>query len=394
MRIGVIQRDDTRSVLTSSGTLFHMTRALERHVGEVVQLGPDRSQVSKILLNGAKVFNRLSATITEKRISPVHQKLLSQHAARFFHARVVHSGCDALYAPFASVEFARLQTTLPVVYHTDMTWADAVDYYPIYSSLFTFAKREGENIERLAIEKAAGVIVPTDWAARSIRGHYGKPEEDVTVCPYGANFEQEHLPSQADAYTSHQTTPISLLWIGVDWARKGGPIAYQCLLSLLERNLDATLTVCGCFPSAAFKHPRVKVIPFLSKIDPKQRWQLSKLFLEATFFVFPTLGDAAAIVLCEASAHGLPSLVPQTGGITSVIRQGVNGYVLPASATGQDYAEKIIEVLDSPEVYQRLLRTSRQEFEQRLNWDTWGICARDVFARVLKQTKSGSKTLP
>ena len=384
MRIGVIQRDDTRSVLTSSGTLFYMTRALERYVGEVVQLGPDRTLISRMLLNGAKAFSRLSFAVSKRRISPIHQTILSRHAARLFRSRVARSRCDVLYAPFASVEIARLRTSLPIVYHTDMTWTDAVDYYPIYSSLFTFAKRGGEEIQRLAIEKAVAVIVPTEWAARSVEEHYGKPGRDITVAPYGANFEEDHLPSQADAYIHHHTSPVSLLWIGVDWSRKGGPIAFQCLLSLLERNFDATLTVCGCVPPKAFQHPRVMVLPFLSKGDAEQHRQLSQLFLRSTFFVFPTLGDAAAIVLCEASAHGLPSLVPETGGISSVIHDGFNGYVLSKDATGDDYAAKIIEVLREPLVYQELLRTSRQEFEQRLNWDAWGRCVRDVFSKAVR----------
>ena len=60
MKIGIVQRDDTRNVLSSSGTIYSMSQSLERHVGEVVHLGPDSSLASKAMIRGGQVFNRLS----------------------------------------------------------------------------------------------------------------------------------------------------------------------------------------------------------------------------------------------------------------------------------------------------------------------------------------------
>jgi glycosyltransferase involved in cell wall biosynthesis len=204
----------------------------------------------------------------------------------------------------------------------------------------------------------------------------------VLVAPYGANFNPENLPSRDEVIESHIHPDIRLLWIGVDWTRKGGAVAFDCLLSLLDRNFNASLTICGCTPPSRFHHPRAKVIPFLSKRDPKQRAQLSQLFLESTFLLFPTVNEAAAIVLCEASAHGLPSLATDTGGVGSVLDQGINGFLLPPNATGTQYADQVIAIFSDPASYRKTLEASRRLFDEKLNWDAWGRSARPFFERV------------
>ena len=382
VKIGIVQRDDTRDVLASSGTLYFMADALERHVGEVVHLGPDTSLTSKALLRGGQVVNRLAQLTLRRRLSPIHQRLLSLHAARLFAPRIAKAGCDALFAPFASVEIAALPTSLPIVYHSDMTWADAVDYYTIYTSLFGFARAEGERIQQAALDKATASVFPSAWAAQTAIEHYGIDAARVSVAPYGANFKPDAIPSREAALRHTLKDGVHLLWIGVSWERKGGAIAHACLTELLSRGVDARLVVCGCQPPAEFQHERLTVVPFLNKNDPGQRAELSQLFLKANFFLFPTATEALGIVLCEASAHGLPSLVRHTGGVGSVITEGMNGYLLPPEAPGSAYAQKVLELCDDPAAYEKLIHSSRQAFEERLNWDAWGRAVKPIFERV------------
>lgn len=384
MRIGIVQRDDTRDVLASSGTLYFMVRALERHVGEVVHLGPDTTLTSKALLRGGHVVNRLAQAVFGKRISPIHQRALTLHAARLFGPRIAAAHCDVLFAPFASVEIAALHTSVPIVYHTDMTWADAVDYYTIYTALFPFAQAEGERIQQAALDQAVASVFPSAWAARTVVEHYRIAASKVSVVPYGANFESEAIPSREAALAHSLDKDVRLLWIGVSWARKGGAIAFGCLTELLRQGVEAHLVVCGCTPPPEYAHERITVLPFLNKNDPEQRHRLSALFLEANFFLFPTATEALGIVLCEASAHGLPSLVRHTGGVGSVVRDGVNGYLLPLEAEGAAYAEKILQISRDPAAYREMVRNSRAEYETRLNWDAWGRAVKPIFEAAVQ----------
>jgi glycosyltransferase involved in cell wall biosynthesis len=162
-----------------------------------------------------------------------------------------------------------------------------------------------------------------------------------------------------------------LLFVGRDWSRKGGDIAFQTLISLCERGFDAELVIVGSTPPPEIKHEKLRVIPYLNKNIPQQRKQLDELFLNSNFFLFPTRADCSPIVICEANAFGLPVFTTDVGGIPTIIKNGINGYMLPVSASGDDYANLIVHNFSDRGVYENLVRSSREEYDRRLNWNKW-----------------------
>ncbi len=362
-----------------------MAKALQDHVGEVIHLGPDASLLTNAIKNAGGVLNRASYAICGHRLSSDHHRILSRRLAHTFETRLVQSACDVIFAPFASTEISSLSTDIPIIYLSDLTWATIVDYYQGYSSLFKFARGEGERIEASAVGKASALIYPSAWAAQSAIEHYKTDPRKVHCIPYGANFEVEDIPSREVALRHSLQNGITLLWVGVDWQRKGGQIAYDCLLELLRQGLAARMIVCGCTPPERYRHPKIEIIPFLSKRDAAQRKRLSQLFLDANFFLFPTTADATPIVLSEASAHGLPSLVRDTGGVGGAVTDGENGYLLPPDATGEQYAKKIIDIVQDQDVYDKLILSSRMAYEEKLNWDAWGRAVRPIFEQVVQR---------
>lgn len=384
MRIAIVQREDARDITVHSGVYYFMAQSLAKHVGQVVYLCPDRSLISLGILNLGRLFNYASRFLFRRRLSASHNRILAKRLARVFGKRLKKCKCDVVFAPNASVEIANIKSDVPIIYRTDLNWADIVDYYPGSSSLFDFIRATGEDIDAAAIRKAAAVIYPSDWAAHTATAHYGAPSEKIFSIPCGANLHEDEVPAREQALGHRISTPLQLLWLGVDWERKGGPIAFNCLLELLRLGIDARLTVCGCIPPTQYHHSAVNIIPFLSKRNPTQRKALSDLLLQSHFFLFPTRAEAYGLVLCEASAHGLPSLVSNTGGVGGAIRDNENGYILPITATGPHFAQRICEIIESPEAYARLVLGSRNAYETRLNWDAWGITVKPIFEAVIK----------
>jgi glycosyltransferase involved in cell wall biosynthesis len=82
------------------------------------------------------------------------------------------------------------------------------------------------------------------------------------------------------------------------------------------------------------------------------------------------------MVIAEANAFGIPALVSDIGGISTLVQSGSNGFLFPPSAGGIEYAKTIFQVFRDSAWYQKLSKTSRQEYENRLNWDVWAreIC--------------------
>lgn len=378
----MINRADIANMRSSSGFPYFMAKALQRHVGEVAFLSPDESFVTRTIEKGGRGLDKVSFNLLGRHLCGDQHRFLAWRLANVFSRRLSDGRFDAIFAPNASVEISKLRTDLPIVYSTDQTWANMVDYYENTSPLFKFAYREADRIEAAALQNSAAALYPSNWAASTAVEHYGASSQKIYVVPWGANFESEHIPPREIACQHPLKDELRLLWIGVDWDRKGGVIAFDCLRELLLKGVSAKLTVCGCVPPERFNHPRVTVIPFLDKRNPVERSRLSQLFMEANFFVFPTVAEAYGIVLCEASAHGLPSLVRNTGGVGGAIEDGRNGCLLPAEAQGRVYAEKIISVLDTPIGYKELVRDSRNVYEERLNWDAWGRTAKLIFDSV------------
>src|SRR5581483_5051131 len=186
-----------------------------------------------------------------------------------------------------------------------------------------------------------------------------------------------------------------LLFIGTNWERKGGPIAYETLLKLEEMGIQATLTVCGSVPPAHISHERMTVIPFPDKNDEQQRKMLEQLYIDADFLLFPTRNDCYGIVVCEASAYGLPVLASATGGVPGVVREGENGFLLPYEADGAAYAALIAEVYADDRRYAELVRSSRVTFDTLLNWDAWGNAVKSLIAEMVgRENTQASDEIP
>ncbi len=383
IRIGLLHRFDAQDVRSWSGTLYFMAKALQEHVGEVTFLGPDKTAQTKFAFDTIGRINRIAKLVLGKSLISECNRFCSRRLAAFFESQLLNADVDVLFAPVASTEIAYLKTDIPIVYLSDITWKNIIGYYPEFSLLSSLAKHEGENIEMRAIQKAKAVVYPSAWPAQTAREHYHAPAANVFEIPFGANLEE--IPSRQTALRHQLGTTIELLWVGVNWKRKGGAVAFECMAELLGAGLDVRLTVCGCTPPPEFAHPNVRVFKFLNKHDPEQRKMLSNLFLDAHFLLFPTRAEAFGIVIAEASAHGLPCLATDTGGVTGALQDGVNGYTMAMDAGGVLYAEKIKHILDSPDGYERLVSSSRELFERRLNWDVWGKSMSHVVSHSLSE---------
>src|SRR5207237_7156448 len=164
--------------------------------------------------------------------------------------------------------------------------------------------------------------------------------------PFGANVDRDDVPKNDEVLSRRVTGGhgLNLLFLGVDWKRKGGEIAFEALLDLERRGIDAQLTVCGCVPPPEFRHARMHVIPFLDKNDKAQRERFVDLLWASDLLFVPTRADCSPIVFSEASAYGLPIVSTATGGVPEIVHDGENGILLPRSARGAEYAERIAEV--------------------------------------------------
>lgn len=346
-----------------------MTTALDRHLGPTTVLGPLdlRPRLT------TKLWAKATMLATGRRYKYEQSRDLARRSAVVFDRRLAETACDMVFAPVASPQIAGLEYSGPVVYATDATFELLRDQYDNFANLSRRSVREGHDVERRAIHRSDLLLYPSQWAARSAIEDYGADPRRVLVTPYGANLDP---PPSREAVLAREAPPrCTLLFLAREWARKGGDLVLATLADLARRGVDAEVVVCGVDPPPGVSRDRLRVVPFLDKNVPEDRQRLSELLTASTFLFVPTRADCFPIVFCEASAHGLPVITTDVGGVGEAVRTGENGVVLPIEAGAADYAEVIESICRDGDGYRRLVVSTREAFDAHLNWDAWG---RDV----------------
>lgn len=354
-----------------------MAQALQKHCGDVYYLGPVRSKMEIF----GKFLNKASRVFLNKRYNYTHSVFLAKQYARIIEHKIAGERFDLIFAPSASTAVAFVNTDIPVAYLSGTTFRLLNNYYPYFCNLLETSIRQGNFIEGLAIKKASLVLYASEWAAQSAVDDYGADKTKTHVLPFGANLDEVY--PREEVLKKRRTDQCRLLFLGVDWQRKGGDIAFETLLKLEELGIRARLIVCGCKPPKGFSHERMKVIPFLDKNDDEQRKRLMDLLFTSDFLLLPTRSECFGIVFCEANAFGLPVITTDTGGVSGAIEQNKNGLMLPLGAGGLEYAKLIQELYQDEPRYRELVRSSRAAYEERLNWDAWGIEVNKLISETL-----------
>jgi glycosyltransferase involved in cell wall biosynthesis len=165
---------------------------------------------------------------------------------------------------------------------------------------------------------------------------------------------------------------IKLLFIGFDWKRKGGDIAYETMIDLNNRGLDTRLVVCGSSIPHNIKHLKLETVHCLNKNDKKESLEFYKLYEDASFFILPTRNECFGLVFAEAAAYCLPVISTNTGGVSDYVENGVMGDLLSLSSNAKEYTDSIVNIWNDKTRYLQFCFASRKKFEEELNWDSWG----------------------
>src|SRR5947209_2647947 len=383
IKIAYLSGEDAQDRRTWSGSTYYMAQTLQKYCGEVSHIGPINFSREKLI---GKVINKISRLLLKKSYFYIDSFLVVKRFGKVADQRLAGQSFDVIVAADGQEEIAFLETDIPIVLVGDATYGLLHNYYPTYSDLLKRSFDEMNTIQDLAIKKASALVYSSAWAARSVIEDYGADAGKVHVIPFGANLENP--PPRVVALGRKKSDRCRLLFLGVEWQRKGGDITFETLLKLEEMGISAELVVCGCTPPKEFSHERMRVIPFLNKNDESQRKELERLFMMSNFLLLPTRSDCAPMVLAEANAFGLPVITTNTGGVPEVVREGENGFLLPLDARGDAYAEVIATIYRDDQRYAELVKSSRAAYENRLNWDAWGVAVKKIIADLLEHKNS------
>lgn len=375
LRIAFVSDRDINS--REANTHFYMCSAL-REAGAVIV--PVHVQPGRVL---GRWRHLLRGGRTASGHAHPYSMAYAQACGPWLQRQLARCELDAVFAPAGSRHVAFLETSTPIVYCSDATATCLDGYYPNFMGDDEALKATARELETRALARAALVSYPSQWAARSAMVDHDADAARICILPWGANLDE--VPDRATAIAPRENRECRLLFLNSNWKRKGGDIAIETFQQLRSRDVPCSLTICGSVPDGV---PRTRGVNFagrLHKNDPAQRRRLYELFRTSHLLLFPTQAEAFGHVICEANAFGMPVIARRTGGVSTAIRDGINGYALPADASADAYAAQVQQLLVNRPALASLQRSSRNEFEQRLNWQQWSRSLLDEIRSVIAQ---------
>jgi glycosyltransferase involved in cell wall biosynthesis len=377
--VGYVTASDPRDKRSWSGIHNKMYESLLKQFDEVIILGPIKK--SRLVEKLLRTLNIIHLKLFKKKFNKHHNITLSKYYASKITTNLKNKNVDVLFAPASPTEIAFLKTSIPICYLSDTSFGQLNEYYKGFTGISALSVKESNLIEQRAISNSKTQVYSSDWAAHYVLKNYTSDKNYVFTLKFGANID--FVPNKLDINKEFRRT-INLLFLSVEWERKGGDIALEAFEILLNKGYDITLTICGCTPPKKINNPRIKVVPYLNKNVKSDNECFLKILQHTHIMIVPTRADCTPIAFCEASAFGIPVITTDTGGISSIIENGLNGYALPLDSNPLDYATKIQELLDDPNKMKELSAKSRTKFEEELNWDIWAKKMKEILILTME----------
>lgn len=347
-----------------SGTTFHLLQALSKKHNVKVIGQNALSQTTYYIMDNFLNKNTL------ENYAPLFGKLYTEQVSG---SDLIFFG-DLYLAPF-------LDVNIPMVHLSDVTYHSFKDYLDQKKSEEQIKRLE--SLEKKLLDKYTTIIYSSEWTKQNTVDYYDVDSSKIHVVEFGAN-----IPNPKNYRIDIQTGVCNLVFIGKNWQKKGGNKVMGAYKKLKSDGFQCSLTIIGSVPQElCHNDDNLVIIPFLDKSKPEHLTKLCNILKDAHFLVLPTEFDAFGIVFCEASAYGVPSIAADVGGVSQPIKEGKNGFLLSPNATAEDYAEKIKSVFSSKEKYIALRKSSRREYETRLNWNVWGEKVNDILKETVKKHK-------
>jgi glycosyltransferase involved in cell wall biosynthesis len=367
MRIGYVTTYDASDVTAWSGLGYFIAKALENQRIDVVRVGPLTEYCDSTL----RAKHYLARYVTRKQWLKQREPRVLQAYADQVARKLKTLAVDVVFSP-GTIPISSLDCKPPIAFWTDATCAGMTNFYPGWSNLTKGSQRNANSMEQAALSRCRLAIYSSDWAAKTAKDNYEVDAGKVKVVPFGANISrQQNLEDVRQSIGQRPTNRCKLLFVGVEWYRKGGDIAVDIARGLNQRGLKTELTIVGCTPPdelPAF----VSAKGFLSKTSEAKRSRLDQLFAESHFVILPTRADCVPVVIAEANSFGVPVVTSNVGGIPTVVNHGVSGALFSTQNFAGQASDFIFSAMNDNGAYRQLAEGALGQYEDRLNWDVAG----------------------
>jgi len=256
---------------------------------------------------------------------------------------------------------------LPHFVYTDNTCLANL-YYPNFDRKRLYSQ-SWIGLEKTIYQNATINFTRSRNITRSIIEQYACQPEKV-VCVYaGSNAK---VNPAAIGHRDYEGKNI--LFVGMDWERKGGPELVEAFKSVLKVHPDAKLTIVGC-------SPRLDV-PNCNIVGRVPLEEINRYYQGTSVFCLPTKLEPFGIAFIEALTHKLPVVATDIAAIPDFILYGENGYLVSPGDVEQ-LARALIDLVGNPRKCQAFGEKGYRIAMERYTWEKVGARIKESIASVV-----------
>ena len=256
-----------------------------------------------------------------------------------------------------------LGTEIKGIYHTDFTVeAESIIDEPAIGDMI-------EQYSKWFFNQFDSLLVPTTEYMHLLKER-GYRHRHMALFRRGLRTEHFY-PFERPANNSAERH--RLLYVGRVSKDKNLAFLLEVYRAVRQRHPDICLSIAGDGPYLAELKMACRDLPevaFLGRVDYKE---LPSVYNSHDLFVFPSLSDTFGMVVLEAQACGIPSLVSDVGGPKEIVVHAETGYVLPSDSVDawvDQLSALLIDLESGGALYHALASAARQRVEQRFSWDS------------------------
>jgi 1,2-diacylglycerol 3-alpha-glucosyltransferase len=282
-----------------------------------------------------------------------------------FSADIIHAHHPFLLGDTALRIGASKNTPVIFTHHT--RYEDYTHYVPFDSPAL---KEFAANLSTHFANLCDGVIAPSESIAKLIKSR--GVETPIKVVPTGIDVKA-FAEGKRDRFRRKHRIPDDALVVGHVGRlapEKNLEFLAEAVALFLEKEPTARFLVVGNGPSEEAIRQTFEqrgLGPRLILAGKQTGPALCAAYRAMDFFAFASQSETQGMVLAEAMAAGLPVVALNASGVREVVRDGENGYRLPARATPQRFANYLARLHANPDrraVFAAAARRTADEFSR------------------------------
>ena len=214
--------------------------------------------------------------------------------------------------------------------------------------------------ELLEYEEADFIAIPSRFVLQSFVDR-GVSEEKLVHIPYGVDLTEFKQAPKRDGV-------FRVVYAGHMSLRKGLPYLLQAFSELALPNSELLLVGAATPEIDPFFRRYAGAFTWLDHV-PQPR--LHDYYSQGSVFVMASIEEGLAVVQAQAMACGLPVICTSNTGGADIVRDGVDGFVIPIRDV-EAIKERLLYLYDHAEEREAMGQSAKDHVARRFTWDGYG----------------------